>query len=127
MRGVRPRPRQVAFTTDTKFSRSGEYCTSIAKGLGAPVFHVNGDDVEAVSHVFELAAEWRQAWKSDVVIDLVCYRKHGHNEIDEPSFTQPLMYEVIRKHRSAHQQYADQLVRSALPSSPPSQTYKTLC
>jgi len=108
---------QVAFTTDTKFSRSGEYCTSIAKGLGAPVFHVNGDDVEAVSHVFELAAEWRQAWKSDVVIDLVCYRKHGHNEIDEPSFTQPLMYEVIRKHRSAHQQYADQLLREGTVSA----------
>jgi 2-oxoglutarate dehydrogenase E1 component len=101
---------QVAFTTDTKFSRSGEYCTSIAKGLGAPVFHVNGDDVEAVSHVMELAAEWRQTWKEDVVVDLVCYRKHGHNEIDEPSFTQPLMYDVIRKHRSAQVQYAEALL-----------------
>jgi 2-oxoglutarate dehydrogenase E1 component len=88
----------VAFTTDTKFSRSGEYCTSIAKGLGAPVFHVNGDDVEAVSHVHELAAEWRQQFHSDAVIDITCYRKHGHNEIDEPSFTQPLMYGPCRAH-----------------------------
>ena len=70
------------------------YCTDVARGLNCPVFHVNGDDVESVVRVFELAAEWRQKWKSDVVIDLVCYRKYGHNEIDEPMFTQPAMYQA---------------------------------
>jgi len=102
---------QVAFTTDPKSSRSSPYCTDVAKGLGVPVLHVNGDDVEAVAHACELAAEWRQRWKSDVVVDLVCYRRYGHNEIDDPMFTQPLMYKVIRSHRNAHQQYADRLVR----------------
>lgn len=81
---------QVAFTTDPKFSRSSPYCTDVAKSLDAPIFHVNGDDVEAVCKVMKIAAEWRQKWKSDVVVDIVCYRRHGHNEIDEPMFTQPL-------------------------------------
>eukprot|EP00239_Pterosperma_sp_CCMP1384_P007235 CAMPEP_0197848668 /NCGR_PEP_ID=MMETSP1438-20131217/9557_1 /TAXON_ID=1461541 /ORGANISM="Pterosperma sp., Strain CCMP1384" /LENGTH=974 /DNA_ID=CAMNT_0043461027 /DNA_START=275 /DNA_END=3199 /DNA_ORIENTATION=- len=107
---------QVAFTTDPKFSRSSPYCTDVAKGLNIPVFHVNGDDVEAVAHVFELATEWRQKFNEDCVIDIVCYRKFGHNEIDEPSFTQPLMYQVINKHTSALQQYADTLVKSGVCS-----------
>ena len=85
---------QVAFTTDPKKSRSSPYCTDVAKALNAPIFHVNGDDVEAVVRCFELAADWRQKWKSDIVVDIVCYRKFGHNEIDEPMFTQPLMYTV---------------------------------
>lgn len=107
---------QVAFTTDPKFSRSSVYCTDVAKGLGIPVFHVNGDDVEAVVHACELAVEWRQKWKSDVVVDIVCYRRYGHNEIDDPMFTQPLMYKVIKQHRSAYQQYADRLVREGTVS-----------
>eukprot|EP00892_Ulva_mutabilis_P000834 jgi/Ulvmu1/10751/UM068_0041.1 len=101
---------QVAFTTDPRDSRSSPYCTDIAKAIDAPIFHVNGDDVEAVVRVFELAAEWRQTWGSDVIVDLVCYRKHGHNEIDEPMFTQPLMYREIKKHPNAHMQYVDKLL-----------------
>eukprot|EP00197_Chlamydomonas_leiostraca_P002032 CAMPEP_0202857420 /NCGR_PEP_ID=MMETSP1391-20130828/366_1 /ASSEMBLY_ACC=CAM_ASM_000867 /TAXON_ID=1034604 /ORGANISM="Chlamydomonas leiostraca, Strain SAG 11-49" /LENGTH=1038 /DNA_ID=CAMNT_0049536215 /DNA_START=20 /DNA_END=3136 /DNA_ORIENTATION=- len=102
---------QVAFTTDPKEGRSSPYCTDVAKSLNSPIFHVNGDDVEAVVRVCMLAAEWRQTWKTDVVVDLVCYRKYGHNEIDEPMFTQPLMYKKIKAHRNSHQQYVDQLLR----------------
>jgi 2-oxoglutarate dehydrogenase E1 component len=101
---------QVAFTTDPKKSRSSPYCTDVAKALNAPIFHVNADDVESVVRVCTLAAEWRQRWKGDVVVDLVCYRKHGHNEIDEPMFTQPLMYRRIRAHKNAHQQYVERLL-----------------
>lgn len=85
---------QVAFTTDPRAGRSSDYCTDVAKSLNVPIFHVNGDDMEAVVHVFELAAEWRQKFHCDAVIDIVCYRRFGHNEIDEPSFTQPKMYQV---------------------------------
>jgi len=101
---------QVAFTTDPKDGRSSPYCTDVAKSVMVPIFHVNNDDVEAVVRVCQLSAEWRQAWKTDVVVDLVCYRKHGHNEIDEPMFTQPLMYKKIKVHRNAHQQYVDILL-----------------
>ena len=92
---------QVGFTTDPAQGRSTPYCTDLAKAFNLPVFHVNGDDPEAVVHVCELAAEWRATFKTDVVIDLVCYRKYGHNEIDEPSFTQPLMYTKIAQLPSA--------------------------
>ena len=91
---------QVGFTTDPSSARSTPYCTDLAKMLNCPILHVNGDDPEAVVHVCEFASEWRQRYKSDVVIDLVCYRKHGHNEIDEPLFTQPLMYHKIANHPS---------------------------
>eukprot|EP00878_Enallax_costatus_P004918 GHUV01005173.1.p1 GENE.GHUV01005173.1~~GHUV01005173.1.p1 ORF type:complete len:711 (+),score=203.05 GHUV01005173.1:2140-4272(+) len=101
---------QVAFTTDPKESRSSPYCTDVAKTLNLPIFHVNADDVESVVRVCELAAEWRQTWKTDCVIDLVCYRKYGHNEIDEPMFTQPLMYKAIRQHKNAHQRYVEKLL-----------------
>ncbi|XP_022765207.1 2-oxoglutarate dehydrogenase, mitochondrial-like [Durio zibethinus] len=103
---------QVAFTTDPRAGRSSQYCTDVAKALNAPIFHVNGDDVEAVVHACELAAEWRQTFHSDVVVDLVCYRRFGHNEIDEPSFTQPKMYKIIRNHPSALQIYQNKLLES---------------
>ncbi|KAI3900999.1 hypothetical protein MKW92_052531 [Papaver armeniacum] len=101
---------QVAFTTDPSAGRSSQYCTDVAKALNAPILHVNGDDLEAVVHVCELAAEWRQMFHSDVVVDIVCYRRFGHNEIDEPSFTQPKMYQVIRNHPSALEIYQKKLV-----------------
>ncbi|KAL0540983.1 hypothetical protein IC582_021010 [Cucumis melo] len=101
---------QVAFTTDPRSGRSSQYCTDVAKALNAPIFHVNGDDVEAVVHVCELAAEWRQTFHSDVVVDLICYRRFGHNEIDEPSFTQPKMYKVIRNHPSSLEIYRKKLL-----------------
>lgn len=103
---------QVAFTTDPRSGRSSQYCTDVAKALSAPIFHVNGDDVEAVAHVCELAAEWRQTFHSDVVVDIVCYRRFGHNEIDEPFFTQPKMYKVIRNHPSALEIYQKKLLET---------------
>ncbi|XXF76863.1 2-oxoglutarate dehydrogenase E1 component [Myxococcaceae bacterium GXIMD 01537] len=100
---------QVGFTTDPQDSRSSIYSTAIAQILDVPVFHVNGDDPEACVTVGRLVAEYRQTFKSDVVIDLVCYRRYGHNEGDDPSFTQPKMYEVIRKHSTVRTQYAQAL------------------
>ncbi|KAF8680807.1 hypothetical protein HU200_045544 [Digitaria exilis] len=101
---------QVAFTTDPRAGRSSQYCTDVAKALNAPIFHVNGDDLEAVVRVCELAAEWRQTFHSDVVVDLICYRRFGHNEIDEPSFTQPKMYQVIKNHPSSLKLYEQKLL-----------------
>jgi 2-oxoglutarate dehydrogenase E1 component len=100
---------QIGFTTDPRFSRSTPYCSDLAKTIAAPIIHVNGDDVEAVVHSFLLAADWRAAFKTDVVVDLVCYRKHGHNEVDQPSFTQPRMYAAIAKKTSIHDLYVAQL------------------
>ncbi len=100
---------QIGFTTAPNYSRSGVYCSDVAKGLGVPVFHVNGDDPEAVVHVARIATEFRQRFHRDVVIDMVCYRRHGHNETDEPSFTQPLMYRRIAAHKTTRTLYAEQL------------------
>ncbi|GAB3384122.1 2-oxoglutarate dehydrogenase E1 component [Lysobacter fragariae] len=102
---------QVGFTTsERQDARSTLYCTDVAKMVGAPVVHVNGDDPEAVVFCAELALDYRSRFGRDVVIDLVCYRRHGHNEADEPAATQPLMYQVIRKHKTPRELYAAQLV-----------------
>ncbi|KAE8144831.1 thiamine diphosphate-binding protein [Aspergillus avenaceus] len=101
---------QIGFTTDPRFARSTPYCSDIAKSIDAPVFHVNGDDVEAVNYVCQVAADWRAEFKRDVVIDIVCYRKQGHNETDQPSFTQPLMYKRIAAQKAQLDKYVEKLI-----------------
>lgn len=105
---------QIGFTTMPKFSRSGPYCTDVAKMLDAPIFHVNGDDPEAVVHVSRIATEFRQEFKKDVVIDIFCYRRYGHNEGDEPAFTQPLMYKKIATQETTRSKYAKKLIAEGL-------------
>lgn len=100
---------QVGYTTLASQARSSHYATDVAKRIQAPIFHVNGDDPEACVRVAELAYDYRQKFHRDVVIDMVCYRRHGHNEGDDPSYTQPLMYEVIDKMQSVRERYADAL------------------
>ena len=101
---------QVGFTTSPSSSRSSLYCTDVARMVQAPIFHVNGDDPEACIRVARLAFEYRQAFNKDVVIDLVCYRRRGHNEGDDPSYTQPLMYDLIEQKRSVRKLYTESLV-----------------
>ncbi|XP_070163960.1 2-oxoglutarate dehydrogenase complex component E1 isoform X1 [Polyergus mexicanus] len=105
---------QIGFTTDPRHSRSSPYCTDVARVVNAPIFHVNSDDPEAVMHVCKVAAEWRATFHKDVVIDLVSYRRNGHNEIDEPMFTQPLMYRKIKKTPPALDKYANSLINDGV-------------
>src|SRR5438034_9379259 len=101
---------QLGFTTAPHAGRSSQYATDIAKMVQAPIFHVNGDDPEACVWVATLALEFRKAFHTDVVVDLVCYRRYGHNEGDDPSYTQPLMYREIEQHRSVRKLYMETLV-----------------
>ena len=105
---------QIGFTTSPKFARSSPYPSDVAKGIQAPILHVNGDDPEAVTFACKLAIEYRQKFKRDIVIDMWCYRRFGHNEGDEPSFTQPLMYSRIRQHPKVSQVYASRLVEEGV-------------
>ena len=102
---------QIGFTTDPSDARSTRYCTDVAKMIEAPIFHVNGDDPEAVCLVSQLALEFRVQWKRDVFIDMYCFRRRGHNETDEPSFTQPLLYRKIAEHPLVSALYTEKLVR----------------
>ena len=103
---------QIGFTTDFTDARSADYCTSLAAMVQAPVFHVNGDDPEAVVKCAEIAMRFRHQFQSDVFIDMVCYRKHGHNEGDDPKFTQPIMYGLIEKHANPREVYVKYLMEN---------------
>lgn len=105
---------QIGFTATPEETRSSPYATDVAKMVQAPIFHVNGDDPEAAVRVAKIAMEYRQQFKKDVVVDIVCYRRHGHNEGDEPSYTQPLMYKRIDEHPSVLTLYRDELIRDKI-------------
>src|SRR5690606_29175476 len=107
---------QIGFTTNPRFSRSSPYPSDVAKMIEAPIFHVNGDDPEAVVYAAKVAIEFRMTFHKPVVIDMFCYRRFGHNEGDEPAFTQPIMYKAIRSHKTTVQLYADKLIAEGLIS-----------
>lgn len=108
---------QIGFTTLPGESRSTHYCTDIARGFQTPIFHINADDPEAGIRVAQIAYDYRQQFKGDVVIDLICYRRHGHNEADDPSYTQPILYRKIKHHPSVATIYAERLMREGLITS----------
>ena len=116
---------QIGFTTDPVDGRSTRYCTDIAKMIEAPIFHVNGDDPEAVCMVAQLAVDFRVQFKRDVFIDMYCYRKHGHNETDEPSFTQPMLYRKIAAHKLVSAYYTRQLVEAGSITDDEGEAIKT--
>ena len=116
---------QIGFTTAPRFARSSPYPSDVAKIAQAPIFHVNGDDPEAVVHCAKIATEYRQKFNRDVVIDMVCYRRFGHNEGDEPSFTQPIMYKKIKTHPSTLRIYGSQLINEGLTSLNELESQKT--
>lgn len=103
---------QIGFTTDFDEARSADYCTSVASMVQAPVLHVNGDDPEAVVKAAKLAVKYRQEFNEDIFIDMVCYRRHGHNEGDDPSFTQPALYDLIKKHANPREVYTQHLLKN---------------
>jgi 2-oxoglutarate dehydrogenase E1 component len=105
---------QIGFTTVPAHAYSGLYCTDVAKSIQVPILHVNGDEPEAVMFAAKMAAEYRQQFGTDVVLDIVCYRRHGHNESDEPAFTQPIMYRAIRDRKTTRQLYAEKLEREGV-------------
>jgi 2-oxoglutarate dehydrogenase E1 component len=105
---------QIGFTTNPREARSTRYCTDVALGIQAPILHVNGDDPEACVAAMELAFEYRQRFHKDVVLDMVCYRKHGHNEGDDPSYTQPLVYQKLQNHKPVAELYAQRLIQDGV-------------
>jgi len=115
---------QIGFTTNPKFARSSPYPSDLAKMVEAPILHVNGDDPEAVVHCARIAMEFRHKFNRDVVIDMFCYRRFGHNETDEPSFTQPMMYKKIKKHPTTVNVYAEKLIKEGIISSNEFNDYK---
>ena len=115
---------QIGFTTNPIQSRPGKHPTDIAQMIQAPIFHVNGDDPEAVVHVARIAIEFRQRFKKDVIIDMVCYRRAGHNEGDEPFFTQPLMYQKIKTHPKVHDIYAQKLIKNRVIAQEEIETFQ---
>ncbi|MGA1204833.1 MAG: 2-oxoglutarate dehydrogenase E1 component [Opitutales bacterium] len=117
---------QIGFTTDPSEARSSLYCTDVAKMIEAPIFHVNGDEPEAVVRVMELALEYRQQFGKDVVVDMYCYRRHGHNESDEPAFTQPTLYQKIKDHPTVCDIYARELVEKEVLTSEEVQAIRDL-
>ena len=112
---------QIGFTTVPAHAYSGLYCTDVAKSIQAPILHVNGDDPEAVVFCARMAAEFRMRFATDIVLDIVCYRRHGHNETDEPAFTQPLMYRAINQTKTTRSLYAERLVAEGVISTPEGQ------
>jgi len=108
---------QIGFTTDFDDARSADYCTSVAAMVKAPVLHINGDDPEAVVKAVEIATQYRQEFNSDIFVDMVCYRKHGHNEGDEPKFTQPQLYSLIDKHLNPREVYTQYLIQNGEPDA----------
>ncbi|MFZ9172124.1 MAG: thiamine pyrophosphate-dependent enzyme, partial [Sediminibacterium sp.] len=108
---------QIGFTTDFDDARSADYCTSVASMVQAPVLHVNGDDAEAVVKCAEIATRYRQKFNSDIFIDMVCYRRHGHNEGDDPKYTQPQLYSLIDKHQNPRETYTQFLIQNGEPEA----------
>ncbi len=108
---------QVGFTTNYRDARSSTYCTDVGKVIKAPIWHVNGDDVEGLVHVMRMAIEYRQLFHSDVFIDILAYRKYGHNEGDEPRFTQPTLYKAIASHPNPRDLYKKELLEQAVLSN----------
>ena len=105
---------QVVFTTSPENGRSSHYPSDTAKVLAVPVIHVNGDDVEACVKAMDMSLKYRQEWARDIVINMTCYRRFGHNEGDEPAYTQPLMYEIIKTHPTLREIYGKQLIREGI-------------